>query len=104
MHAALPAALDAATLSRRLGELAGDERALQLDFLLHLAEFDRRRAFVDAGFASLWEYVTRALHYREGAAYRRITSMKALRRVPALADALRDGRVCSPRWRSSTRS
>ncbi|HET9599645.1 MAG TPA: HNH endonuclease, partial [Anaeromyxobacteraceae bacterium] len=91
MHAALPAALDSATLSRRLGELAGDERALQVEFLLHLEEYDRRRAYVDAGHPSLWEFVTRALHYREGAAYRRITAMKALRRVPEAAQALRSG-------------
>ncbi|HET9595585.1 MAG TPA: HNH endonuclease, partial [Anaeromyxobacteraceae bacterium] len=91
MHAALPAALDSATLSRRLGELAGDERALQVEFLLHLEVFDGRRAYVEAGHASLWEFVTRALHYREGAAYRRITAMKALRRVPEAAQALRSG-------------
>jgi 5-methylcytosine-specific restriction endonuclease McrA len=94
MDTALPAALDSATLSRRLGELARDERAVQVEFLLHLDEYDRRRAFVDAGYASLWDYLTRALHYREGAAYRRITAMKALRRVPALAGALRDGSLC----------
>ncbi|HET9595607.1 MAG TPA: HNH endonuclease, partial [Anaeromyxobacteraceae bacterium] len=91
MHAALPAALDSATLSRRLADLAGDERALQVEFLLHLEEYDRRRAYVEAGNASLWEFVTRALHYREGAAYRRITAMKALRRVPETAQALRSG-------------
>jgi 5-methylcytosine-specific restriction endonuclease McrA len=94
MDAKLPAALDSTALSRRLAELAGDQRALQVEFLLHLEEYDRRRAFVDAGHASLWEFLTRALHYREGAAYRRIAGMKALRRVPRLADALREGQLC----------
>jgi hypothetical protein len=94
MDATLPAVLDSAALSRRLAELAGDERQLLVDFILHLDEYDRRRAFVEAGYATLWEFLTSALHYREGAAYRRMTAMKALRRVPALADALRDGRLC----------
>ena len=33
-----PALLDSTALSRRLGELAGHERQLQLEFLLHLDE------------------------------------------------------------------
>ena len=44
MHAALPAALDSAALSRRLGELAGDERALQVAFGREHMERCRRRS------------------------------------------------------------
>ncbi len=94
MTTSLPESLDTAALSRRLGELSGHERAIQGELLLHLDEYDRRRAHLEAGFGSLWDYLTRGLHYREGAAYRRIRAMNALRRVPALADALRDRRLC----------
>ena len=94
MATLLLSSIETAALSRRLGELTGDERALKVEFLLHLDEYDRRRAYLEAGFGSLWQYLTRVLHYREGAAYRRIKAMNALRRVPALADALRDGRLC----------
>jgi hypothetical protein len=66
-----------------------------VDFLLHLDEFDRRRAYVDAGYRSLWDYCLRALHLREGAAGRRIGAMRVLRRLPRLAPALRDGRLCA---------
>ncbi len=89
-----PSSLDARTLARRLGELAGDERQVQVDFLLHLDEFDRRRAYLEVGFGSLWDYCLQALHLREGAAGRRINAMRVLRRFPGLADALRDGRLC----------
>ncbi len=89
-----PSSLDARTLARRLGELAGDERQVQVDFLLHLDEFDRRRAYLELGFGSLWDYCLQALHLREGAAGRRINAMRVLRRFPRLADALRDGRLC----------
>lgn len=91
-----PASLDPTALSRRLGELAGHERELQVEFLLHLEEFDRRRAWAEAGYPSLWEYLLRVLHLREGAAGRRIAAMRVLRRFPALGDALRDGRPEDP--------
>ncbi len=94
MHATNPASLDSAALSRRLSELAGHEREIQADFLLHLSEYDVRRAWLEEGFGSLWDFLTRALHYREGAAHRRIKAMRVLRRLPHLADAFRDGRLC----------
>jgi 5-methylcytosine-specific restriction endonuclease McrA len=86
--------LDARALARRLGELAGDERQVQVEFLLHLDEFDRRRAWLELGYGSLWTWCLEVLHLREGAAGRRIGAMKVLRRFPGLADALRDGRLC----------
>jgi hypothetical protein len=89
-----PAALDAPALARRLHELVGDERKVQVDFLLHLDEFDRRQAFLPAGYGSLWDYCLKALHLREGAAGRRIGAMRVLRRFPALEEPLRDGRLC----------
>src|SRR6266702_3144257 len=87
-------ALDSAALARRLGELAGDERDVQTDFLLHLDAFDRRRGYLDAGYASLWEFCQKALHLREGAAGRRIAAMRVLRRFPVLEGTLREGRLC----------
>jgi hypothetical protein len=99
MHALLSpssavASLDSAALARRLGELAGDERRVQADFLVHLETFDRRRGYLDAGYSSLWEFCQRALHLREGAAGRRIAAMRVLRRFPALEGALREGKLC----------
>ncbi|HEX7622635.1 MAG TPA: hypothetical protein VF400_03615, partial [Anaeromyxobacteraceae bacterium] len=58
------------------------------------AEFDTRRAWAEEGYGSLWDYLLRVLHLREGAAFRRIAAMRVLRRLPALAEALRDGRLC----------
>jgi len=94
VHATSPASLDSAALSRRLSQLAGSEREVQVEFLLHLAEYELRRAYLEAGFGSIWDYVTRFLHYREGAAQRRIKAARVLRRLPLLAEALRDGRLC----------
>jgi 5-methylcytosine-specific restriction endonuclease McrA len=94
MNAPAPSSLPSDTLARRLGELAGEERNVQVDFLLHLDEFDRRRAFLELGHDSLWSYCLRALHLREGPAGRRIGAMRVLRRFPALEAPLRDGRLC----------
>jgi len=91
-----PSLLDADTLARRLAELAGDERAVQVEFLLHLEEFDRRQAWLAAGYPSLWEFCLSVLHLREGAAARRIRAMRVLRRLPDLAAPLRDGRPIDP--------
>ncbi len=88
------ASLDSEALARRLRDLVGEERNIQVDFLLHLDEFDRRRAYLEAGFPSLWDYCLRVLYLREGAAGRRIGAMRVLRRFPGLEAALRDGRLC----------
>ncbi len=94
MHYSAPSSLDSAALARRLGELAGCEREVQVEFLLHLAEFDTRRAWAEAGHRSLWDYLLRVVHLREGAAFRRIAAMRVVRRLPVVAEALRDGRLC----------
>jgi len=89
-----PAVLDSEALARRLHDLVGDERRVQVDFLLYLDEFDRRQVFLGLGFGSLWDYCRKALHLREGAAGRRIGAMRVLRRFPRLEAPLRDGRLC----------
>jgi len=94
MHALAPCSLDSTALARRLRDLAGDERQVQVDFLLHLDEYDRRQEYLAAGFGSLWDFCLRELHLREGAAGRRIAAMRALRRFPRLESPLRDGRLC----------
>ncbi len=95
MSAPGPASLDsdALALALRLAELPGKEREVQVDFLLHLAVFDARRAYVEAGHPSLWAYCLEVLHLREGAAGRRIGAMRFLVRFPRLEAALRDGRL-----------
>ena len=94
MHATTPSSLDSAALTRRLGELAGNERHVLVDFLLHLEEFDRRRAYLEEGYDSLWAFCQRALLLRSGPTALRITAMRALRRFPVLAGPLRAGQLC----------
>ncbi len=88
------ASLDSKALALRLHDLVGEERNVQVDFLLHLDEFDRRRAYLEGSYASVWDYCLKALHLGEGAAWRRIAAMRVLRKVPRTETALRDGRLC----------
>jgi hypothetical protein len=63
------------------------------DFLLHLAEVDRRRLHLALGYPSLFEYLVRAHRFSKGAASRRMTCARLLGRFPQAAPMLRDGRL-----------
>ncbi len=94
MKTATIASLDSKALALRLHHLVGEERNVRVDFLLHLDEFDRRRAYLEEGYASLWDYLQQVLHLREGAAWRRLAAMRVLRSFPRMEAPLRDGRLC----------
>jgi 5-methylcytosine-specific restriction endonuclease McrA len=85
--------LDSEVLAMRLNELLGDERNVQVEFLLHLEEFDRRRQYESKGYESLWQFCRRELLLLEGATYRRTTAMRLIRTFPEAIGYLRDGRL-----------
>lgn len=87
------AATDDATLTARLTSLARHERELRADFIVYLAEFDRRRLYAAAGFPSLFAWLTDHLHFAKASAFRRVTAARLQARMPAVAAYLRDGRL-----------
>lgn len=70
-----------------------DERASTLSVLRHLAEFQRRKLFADAGYPSAFLYCTKKLGYSEAQAYLRIHAANALLRHPIALRFLARGRV-----------
>ena len=88
-----PPATAAQELAALLRGLLSHERDIVADFLVYLAEFDRRGFAVALGYGSLFAYCTRALGLSSSAAYRRITAARLLRRFPVLEPMLRDGRL-----------
>jgi hypothetical protein len=56
-----------------------------------LAEVDARKLYLGEGYASLFTYVTQALHLSESAAYSRITAARTSRRYPRVLAGLADG-------------
>jgi len=77
-----------------LATLLGRERAAAADFLLALADFDRRRGWERLGHASLFAFLTRELGLSNGAAYLRSSAARLLPRFASVEAALRDGRLC----------
>jgi hypothetical protein len=69
-----------------------EERRVVTAILEYLREVDRRRLYADAGYPSLWDFCIRELGYSEGAASRRINSMRLLRDLPELKKDIEEGK------------
>ena len=79
------------SLLQKTKTLAQNERELTLNILQHLREIERRRLFAEIGFPSLFEYAVKELGYSEGAAQRRISSMRLLKSVPEITQKVESG-------------
>jgi hypothetical protein len=77
-----------------LARLLRLEREASADFLLALADFDRRRGWERLGHAGLFSFLTRELGLSNGAAQLRLSAARLLPRHPAVEAALRAGRLC----------
>lgn len=86
--------LEARERRDELSRLLGHERAAAADFLLALADFDRRRGWEQLGHPSLFAFLTRELGLSNAAAWYRLTGARLLPRFPTVEAALRDGRLC----------
>jgi 5-methylcytosine-specific restriction endonuclease McrA len=89
-----PEARTAATLAARLADLLRTEQQAMAEFLVALADFDRRRGWAELGYATLWSFLHRDLGLSAGAAYHRKAAAELLQRCPAIEVPLRDGRLC----------
>ncbi len=81
-------------LSARLADLLHRERAALGEFLVALADFDRKRLWVELGHASLFYFLHRELGLSSGAAFYRKTAAELIQRFPEIVAPLRDGRLC----------
>jgi hypothetical protein len=59
-----------------------------------LREIERRRAFAEKNYPSLFEFCVEFLGYKRDAAYRRIAAMRALRDVPEIEEKIKTGSLC----------
>jgi hypothetical protein len=80
-------------LLARVTHLARREREATAALIAHLAELDKRRAYLAEGCSSLFTYCTQVLHLSEHAAYGRIEAARAARRFPVLLERLAEGSV-----------
>jgi hypothetical protein len=86
--------LEARTARDGLRTLLGAERNAAAEFLLALADFDRRRGWESLGYASLFGFLEAELRLSKGAAFLRFSAAKLLQRHPEVIEPLRDGRLC----------
>lgn len=78
-------------LLRSTEKLAQEERRITTELLWHLREVDARKLYAALNYPSLHDYVIRHLHYSEGAAHRRIASMRLLRDLPEAEHMIESG-------------
>jgi hypothetical protein len=72
---------------------AQHERQSTARLIALLMELDARRLYLGEGFSSLFTYCTQALHLSEHAAYNRIETARAARRIPPILEMVAGGAV-----------
>ncbi len=80
--------------ANRLADLLSRERSAMAEFLLALADFDRRRLWEQLGHSGLFPFLHRELGMSRAAAFYRKTAAELVQRYPEIVEPLRDGRLC----------
>lgn len=78
----------------RLAELLRLERHAMADFILALADFDRRKLWLELGHSSLFSFLRRELGLSAGAAQYRKVAAELVQRHAGVEAALRAGKLC----------
>jgi 5-methylcytosine-specific restriction endonuclease McrA len=80
-------------LTAHLYRLRVKERERLVEFLLYLAELDRRKLYLDLGFPSCFRFCLDHLGLTNSSAFRRVVGARLLARFPVVAEYLGDGRL-----------
>jgi hypothetical protein len=86
--------LEARQLRDALKNLLRREQAAMADFLVALADFDRRRGWEALGHANLFAFLPVELRLSKSAAFYRKSAAELLQGFPEVIEPLRDGRHC----------
>src|SRR5205823_3140841 len=85
--------LDSSDLLSATRELVRKSHGVEADLLAHLGEIDDRKLYLDCAHPSMFAFCLDELGFSECAAYNRITVARIGRRLPAVIEAVRSGRV-----------
>lgn len=80
-------------IGKELERLVRVERRITNEILRILNLAHEQRSYLELGFSSMFDWLTRGFGYSNGAAYRRIEAARLLKSVPAASEKLADGRV-----------
>jgi hypothetical protein len=86
--------LEARQLRDALKLLLRKEQAAMAEFLVALADFDRRRGWEALGHSSLFAFLHVELQLSRSATFWRLSAARLLQRFPEIIEPLRDGRLC----------
>jgi 5-methylcytosine-specific restriction endonuclease McrA len=86
--------LQARESSRQLSTLLLHEQGAMADFLVALADFDRRGLWRELGYSCLFYYLQRELRLSDGAAHFRKVAARLIQRFPEVVEPLRQGKLC----------
>ncbi|HET8725709.1 MAG TPA: HNH endonuclease [Anaeromyxobacteraceae bacterium] len=75
-------------------ELLRTERTCLADLLLSIADFEQRGLHRALGYATIFQYLHRALSMSKGMAHYRMVGARLMRRFPEVEQPVRDGRLC----------
>lgn len=81
----------AQTLDQKIRGIAAREREALSELIVELKNLDSIKGYIDLGFSSLFDYLTKGLSYSAGAAQRRIDAARLLKDVPVLSEKLESG-------------
>jgi hypothetical protein len=86
--------LEARQLRDALKALLRTEQSAMGDFLVALADFDRRRGWEALGHANLFSFLVVELRLSKSAAFYRKSAAELLQDFPEVIEPLREGRLC----------
>jgi hypothetical protein len=81
-------------LTDNLAALLRREHDALAEFLVALAAFDHDRVWIQLGYPSLFDFLHRELRLSRSAAHYRKVAAQLIQQVPAVVEALRQGRLC----------
>ncbi len=81
-------------LTENLASLLRREHDALAEFLVALADFDRRRVWVELGHSSLWYFLHRELRLSKSAAQYRKVAAELIQEIPGIVEPLRRGDLC----------
>ena len=84
----------ARALTENLASLLRREHDALAEFLVALADFDRRRLWVELGHSSLWYFLVRELRLSKSAAQYRKVAAELIQEIPPIVEPLRRGELC----------
>jgi hypothetical protein len=85
---------NARDLTTQLAHLLRREHETMAEFIVGLADFDRRRIWVELGYNGLFTFLHRELGLSKSAAFYRKTAAELVQRFPEIVAPLREGKLC----------